>query len=99
MSRLRLMFSISTVASSTSMPMARASPPSVIKLSVCPVSLSPRMPIKIAMGIEVQTTIVLRQLPTKARIIKATKTRGDGRLSQDASHRSSHEARLIEVET
>ena len=67
------MFSISTVASSTSMPMARASPPSVIKLRVCPVSLRPRMPIKMAMGIEVQTTIVLRQLPTKARIIKATR--------------------------
>ena len=33
--RLRWMFSTSTVASSTSMPMASASPPSVIRFSVC----------------------------------------------------------------
>ena len=40
MAMLRCVFSISTVASSTRMPTARARPPSVITLMVCPRRLS-----------------------------------------------------------
>src|SRR2546429_613253 len=61
-SRLRLMFSTSTVASSTRMPTARASPPSVMILIVCPIALRTMMEVRIARGMEVAMITVLRQL-------------------------------------
>ena len=72
---LRWMFSIVTVALSTSRPIASASPPSVIRLIVLPVRNSPMMPAKIDSGIEVETITVLRQLPRNTRI--STETRID----------------------
>ena len=52
--------------------MTSESPPSVIRLSVWPVSLRPMTPTRMARGIETATTSVLRQLPTKARTMSAT---------------------------
>ena len=69
MCRLRWMFSISTVASSTRMPTARAMPPSVMVFSVSPIA--PRMMIetRIDSGIDTMTISVLRQEPRNSRII------------------------------
>ena len=72
MLRLRWMFSTSTVASSTSIPIASASPPSVMMLMLWPVSFSPTSAEKIASGIEVQTITMLRQLPRKSPTISDT---------------------------
>ena len=72
-SRLRLMFSTSTVASSTRMPTAKASPPRVMMLMVCPIALSVIMEVRIARGIEVAMMMVLRQLPRKVRIMNAVR--------------------------
>ena len=72
-SRLRLMFSTSTVASSTRMPTARANPPSVMMLIVCPIALSTMIEVRIARGIEVAMITVLRQLPRNVRIMKAVR--------------------------
>src|ERR1700730_1753602 len=72
-SRLRFMFSTSTVASSTRMPTARASPPRVMILMVSPKALSTMMELKIARGMEVAMMSVLLQLPRKARIMKAVR--------------------------
>jgi len=69
----RLMFSISTSALSTRMPMARASPPSVIRLNVAPASLSPMIEHNKASGIEVSTIIVERQEPRKSSTTSATR--------------------------
>src|SRR3989442_9071930 len=68
--RFRWMFSISTVASSTRMPTARASPPSVMTLSVWPIALRIASDVRIESGIDVITTSVLRQLPRKRRIMR-----------------------------
>ncbi len=70
--RLRWMFSTATVASSTRMPVASASPPSVIRLMVLPVKYRQMIPANIEQGIEVTTTMVLRQLPRNTRIIRET---------------------------
>ena len=70
---LRWMFSIVTVALSTSRPIASASPPSVMRLMVLPVRNSPMMPAKIDSGIDVETITVFRQLPRNIRI--STETR------------------------
>jgi hypothetical protein len=69
--RLRWMFSISTVASSTRMPTASARPPSVMMFSVSPSQLRMMIETRIESGMEVMTTIVLRQLPRKMRIMSA----------------------------
>ena len=68
--RLRWMFSISTVASSTRMPTASASPPSVITLMVSPSRCRMASEVRIESGIEMQTMRVLRQLPRNSRIIR-----------------------------
>ena len=57
------MFSISTVASSTRMPTASASPPSVMTLSVWPSDARTMIETRIESGIEMTTMSVLRQLP------------------------------------
>ena len=71
--RLRWMFSIVTVALSTSSPIASARPPSVIRLIDCPVRNSPMMPAKIDNGMDTDTITVFRQLPRKIRIISDTR--------------------------
>ena len=98
MSKLRLMFSISTVASSTSMPMASARPPSVMMLMVSPLRFKPMMAVKMASGIEVQTTTTLRQLPRNARIISETRIEDKHGFAHDSHDRSAHEHGLIEVD-
>ena len=55
------MFSISTVDSSTRMPIASARPPSVIRLTVCPVSQSATKAPQRAIGMFRTTTTALRQ--------------------------------------
>ena len=71
--RLRCVFSISTVASSTSMPTARARPPSDITLIVSPSAEETAMANKTASGMETLTISVLRQLPRNTRIIMAVR--------------------------
>src|SRR6266403_5942601 len=61
--RLRWTFSISTVASSTRIPTARAIPPSVMVLSDWPSAHRTLMDVRIDSGIEVATIRVLRQEP------------------------------------
>jgi len=73
MSRLRLTFSTSTVASSTRMPTARARPPSVMMLMVSPSRLSAMTDVRIESGMDTAMMIVLRQLPRKSRIIAAVR--------------------------
>ncbi len=65
-SRLRLTFSISTVASSTRIPTASASPPSVMMLMVSCRKLSTMMEVRIESGMETAMISVLRQLPGRA---------------------------------
>ena len=72
-SRFRLMFSTSTVASSTRIPTARANPPNVMMLMVSPVTLSTMIEVRIASGIEVAMISVLRQLPRNIRIMNAVR--------------------------
>ena len=69
-SRCQLMFSIVTVASSTRMPTASASPPSVMMLSVSPSVHRMASAPRIESGIEVAMMTVERQLPRKIRIIR-----------------------------
>src|ERR1700757_1283925 len=64
------MFSISTVASSTRIPTARASPPNVMMLMVSPSALKVMIDVRMARGIETTMMVVLRQLPRKMRIIR-----------------------------
>ncbi len=73
MPMLRCTFSISTVASSTRIPTARARPPSVITLIVCPSMLSTISDVRMERGIEIHTISVLRQLPKNRRIINPVK--------------------------
>ena len=93
---LRWMFSISTVASSTRMPTASASPPNVITLTVSPNRPSTISEVRIDNGIEMQTIRVLRQLPRKSRIIMPVSAGGDSAFAQNALNRGAHEQRLIE---
>ena len=88
--RLRWMFSISTVASSTRMPTARARPPSVMMFKVWPSAPRTRIEHKMDNGIDVATTRVLRQLPIKSRIMNAVR---------HAAIRPSRKTPLIEART
>jgi hypothetical protein len=63
-SRFRLVFSISTVASSTRMPTAR-----VMRLMVSPRALRTMMDVRMDSGIDTAMMRVLRQLPRKSRIM------------------------------
>ncbi len=69
-SRCQLMFSIVTVASSTRMPTASASPPRVMMFSVSPSNDSAVTEPRIASGIDVAMISVERQLPRNSRIIR-----------------------------
>ena len=68
-SRCQLMFSMVTVASSTRIPTANASPPNVITLRVCPLTASNAMAESTARGIDAAMIKVERQLPRNSRII------------------------------
>ncbi len=95
-SRLRLMFSISTVASSTRMPTASASPPSVMMLMVsCSSAQSMRCEHRIESGIETAMISVERQLPRKIRIMTAVRQAAMMRLAHHAVDGAAHENRLI----
>ena len=59
------MFSIVTVASSTRIPTARASPPSVMMLIVSPSAARTAIEVRIESGIDTAIIRVLRQLPKK----------------------------------
>ncbi len=65
------MFSIVTVASSTRMPTARASPPSVMMLIVSPSASRQMSELRIESGIEMAMISVLFQSPRKSRIMSA----------------------------
>ena len=65
------MFSISTVASSTRIPTAKANPPSVMMLMVSPSALSTTREVRMESGMETAIIKVLRQLPRNRRIIAA----------------------------
>jgi len=67
------MFSMVTVASSTRMPTASASPPSVMMLMLSPKALSTQMDVRIDKGIETAMISVLRQLPRNSRIMIAVR--------------------------
>ncbi len=69
-SRCQLMFSIVTVASSTRIPTASASPPSVMMLSVSPSAQSTAIEPSTESGIEIAMMTVERQLPRKMRIMR-----------------------------
>ena len=69
--RWRSTFSMVTVASSTRMPTARARPPSVIRLMVCPKALRRARDVSTESGIEMAMISVLRHEPRKSRIINA----------------------------
>ena len=72
--RLRWMFSTVIVATSTSRPIERLRPPSVMMLKEFPVILSPTIAQAIESGIEAQATSTLRQLPRKIRIMSETRS-------------------------
>ena len=69
----RWMFSIPTVASSTSTPTARASPPSVITLSVSPRAARTMTEQRMERGMERATIPVARQLPRKSSSMRAVR--------------------------
>ena len=68
------MFSIDTVASSTSTPTASASPPSVMMLMVCPVAHSRTTALSSANGMFITTISALRQSRRKISTIRPVST-------------------------
>ena len=93
--RCRSIFSMVTVASSTRMPTAKARPPNVMILSVCPRALSTAMKERMARGIEIAMIRVLFQSPRKRRIMIAVETRRDHRFAHDAVNGPGDEDRLV----
>ena len=83
----RWVFSIVTVESSTRMPTASASPPSVIVLSVSPRKYSTTSDDRIASGIEIMTTRVDRQEPEKQQDHQRGERGGDRAFAQHAGDR------------
>ena len=73
MARLRSIFSISTVASSTRIPTASARPPRVMMFMVWPRALSVMTEHRIERGMEMAMISVLRQLPRNSRIMAAVR--------------------------
>ena len=72
--RLRCTFSTVTMALSTSKPMDSESPPSVITLKPLPVACRTMIAKAIESGIDTTAMSTLRQLPTKSRIMRETRT-------------------------
>ena len=79
-SRCQLMFSIVTVASSTRMPTASASPPSVMMLSVSPSAASAMIEPRIDSGIEIAMINVRAPAAEEQQDHQAGQRRGDQRL-------------------
>ena len=96
MPKLRLMFSISTVASSTRMPTASARPPSVIVLSVCPIDEKTMIDTRIDSGIETTMTSVERHEPRNSRIISPVSPAAISASRSTPLERGAHEHRLVE---
>ena len=94
-SRLRLMFSTSTVASSTRMPTASARPPSVMMLIVSPSALSTISEVSTESGIETAMISVLRQLPRNSENHETRKAGRDRAFADHAVDRRFHENRLV----
>ena len=67
------MFSMVTVASSTRIPTASASPPRVMMLMVSPSADRQMMEARIDSGIEIAMMRVLRQVPRNRRIMSAVR--------------------------
>ena len=93
--RLRWMFSISTVASSTRMPTASASPPSVMMFSVWPRAQSATIATRIDSGMLIVTISVLRHEPRNSRISSPVSDAAISALDQHAVDRRLDEARLV----
>ena len=92
------MFSTSTVASSTSMPMASARPPSVMRLSVWPVRNRPDDAGEDRDRDRGADDHHRAPAAEEEQTISDTRTRGDQRFAQHAADGGAHEQRLIEVE-
>ena len=95
---LAWMFSISTVASSTRMPMASARPPRVMMLIVCPVSQRPTSAPQRANGMFRTTTMTLRQSRRKTQHHQADQHRPERPFDHQALHRARDGRRLVELE-
>ena len=94
-SRLRLMFSTSTVASSTRIPTARASPPSVMMLMVSPIALNTMIEVRIARGIEVAMINGASPTAQKSENHESGQARGDQCFPDDSADRAPNKNRLI----
>ena len=92
------MFSIATVASSTRMPMASASPPRVIRLIVCPQSQRAIKAVIRASGMFSNTTKALRQSP-RNRESSAPPRPPPSAFQRHAANGSRNVRRLIEFVT
>ena len=92
------MFSTSTVASSTRMPIARASPPSVIRLIVLPDSHSPITAAISASGILSTTTSTLRQSRRNNSTISPVSTAPSTPFDRQRANGPRHVGRLVELE-
>ena len=88
----------STVALSTSRPIASARPPSVIRLIVLPVRNRPTMPAKIDSGIDVRDDHRVAPAAQEHQDHQRDQDRRDDRLADHVLHRGAHEHRLVEVE-
>jgi hypothetical protein len=98
MAMLRCTFSTSTVASSTSMPTARASPPRVIELMVCPVDVQannqrPSWP----GGCWWRQSEYCASCPVRASIIRAVRPAAVHRFANyNVGHTVTHKHRLVD---
>src|ERR1700676_5212895 len=88
------MLSIVTVASSTSMPTASASPPKVMMLSVSPIADSAAIAPRMASGIEVET-IRVERAAEEQQDHQAGQRCGNHAFADHALNRGTHEQRLI----
>ena len=91
----RLVFSTSTVASSTRMPTARASPPSVIMLIVSPSELRVRSDVRMASGIEIGHHDGHAPATQKNQDHGGSQKRRDGSLPEDSFDGAAHEQGLV----
>ena len=94
--RLRSMFSSSTVASSTRIPTASASPPRVMMLKVSPSALSTITEVRIESGMEIAMISVLRQLPRNSRIMAAVRQAAVSASLHHSLNRRPHKQGLVE---
>ena len=89
------MFSMVTVASSTRMPTASASPPSVMMLMVSPSAARQMIEVRIDSGMEIAMISVLRQLPRNSRIMSAVSAAAITASRTTPEMAALHEQRLV----